>query len=224
MLQTAIDHFLDAYEKSRKQKTFWAYQLALKQFVLSCNKKSLAQIGRDDMLDYAAFLRRVGLSARTVASRFEYVMTFLKAQKISGFLEKGDWPQYVEEEPEPYEPEDLEKFFAVCDPTERLWFRFFLQTGMRDKEVAHATWDDVNLGKGAVRVRAKEQFAYTPKAYKARTIPIPDTREMAKYGTVLPRTNIEASIGAMRTCSIVPRSFSRTIDNAVEMAAEIIAM
>src|SRR5204863_6138515 len=35
-LQTAIDHFLNAYEKSRKQKTFWAYQLALRQFVLSC--------------------------------------------------------------------------------------------------------------------------------------------------------------------------------------------
>ena len=53
---------------------------------------------------------------------------------------------------------------------------------------------------------------------------MPEASEMKKYGIVLPTTNIDASSGAMRTCSIVPRSFSRTIDRAVEMAAEIIAM
>ena len=31
-------------------------------------------------------------------------------------------------------------------------------------------------------------------------------------------------IGAIRTCSIVPRSFSRTIESAVEMMAVIVAM
>ena len=36
--------------------------------------------------------------------------------------------------------------------------------------------------------------------------------------------NESVSIGAMRTCSIVPTSFSRTIDSAVEATAVIIAM
>ena len=45
---------------------------------------------------------------------------------------------------------------------------------------------------------------------------------MTKYGIVLPRMNDAASSGAMRTCSIVPRSFSRTIDSAVETTAVII--
>ena len=58
----------------------------------------------------------------------------------------------------------------------------------------------------------------------ARMISAADASEMRKYGMVLPTTNEKVSIGAIRTCSIVPLSFSRTIDSAVEMTAVIIAM
>ena len=55
-------------------------------------------------------------------------------------------------------------------------------------------------------------------------IPKAETSDTTKYGTVLPTTNDAASSGAIRTCSIVPRSFSRTTDSAVETTAVIIAM
>ncbi len=51
-----------------------------------------------------------------------------------------------------------------------------------------------------------------------------DASEITKYGMVLPTTNEKVSIGAIRTCSIVPHSFSRTIDSAVDVTAVIIAM
>ena len=50
-------------------------------------------------------------------------------------LGKNDWPRYTEEEPEIYEQEELNKLFAKCDPEERLWYEFFLMTGMREQEV-----------------------------------------------------------------------------------------
>jgi hypothetical protein len=31
-----------------------------------------------------------------------------------------------------YEREDLDTLFAACDQQERLWFEFFLMTGMRE--------------------------------------------------------------------------------------------
>ncbi len=40
---------------------------------------------------------------------------------------------------------------------------------------------------------------------------------MKKYGSVLPRMNGRVLTGAILTCSIVPDSFSRTIDSAVEV-------
>jgi hypothetical protein len=61
-------------------------------------------------------------------------MSFLKANRIGGLPSKNDWPRYVEDEPEIYEREDLDKFFAACDDDERLWFEFFLMTGMREQE------------------------------------------------------------------------------------------
>lgn len=41
---------------------------------------------------------------------------------------KSDWPRYTEEEPETYEPAELEKLFKACDAEERLWYEFFLMT------------------------------------------------------------------------------------------------
>ena len=65
-------------------------------------------------------------------------MSFLKAQGIRALVGKNDWPRFVEEEPEVYEQEDLDKLFAACDQQERLWFVFFLMTGMREQEVITA--------------------------------------------------------------------------------------
>ena len=59
---------------------------------------------------------------------------------------------------------------------------------------------------------------------EARMISAADVSEIKKYGIVLPITNENVSIGAIRTCSIVPASFSRTIESAVEVTAVIIAM
>jgi len=89
-------------------------------------------------------------------------------------VEKRDWPRFVEEEPEIYEKEELDALFAVCDADERLWFEFFLMTGMREQEVMYCYWSDVNITRRTVRVSHKPDRGWTPKAYKEREIPIPE--------------------------------------------------
>ena len=100
-------------------------------------------------------------------------MTFLKANGIRGLVSKNDWPRFVEEEPEVYEREELDALFAKCNAEERLWYEFFLMTGMREQEVMHTYWVDVNLTSHTVRVSHKPGRGWTPKAYKEREIPIP---------------------------------------------------
>jgi integrase len=99
-------------------------------------------------------------------------MSFLKAQDIRGLAKKNDWSSYVEEEPEVYEQFELDELFAACDEHERLWFEFFLMTGMREQEVMHTYWDDVSLTRGTVTLRYKKEFGFSPKNYKEREIPI----------------------------------------------------
>ncbi len=100
-------------------------------------------------------------------------MTFLKAQKVRDLIGKNDRPRFTEEEPEIYEQEELDTLFAACNDEERVWYEFFLMTGMREQEVMYAYWTDISFARSTVRVSHKPDRNWTPKAYKEREIPIP---------------------------------------------------
>jgi integrase len=173
-VEAAVVNFLDETELTKKPKTLAAYTTALAYFRESCPRLFLEDIERKDLLKFCAFLRDEKKQApRSVYNKFEIVMTFLKAQGIRGLVSKNDWPRFVEEEPEMYEAEELHKLFVACDVEERLWYEFFLMTGMREQEVMYTYWSDVNFAAATVRVTHKPDRGWTPKAYKEREIPIP---------------------------------------------------
>jgi len=170
----AVADFLDETKLTKKPKTLAAYTTALSYFTESCHKLNLEDIDRRDLLKFHAFLRDNKEQApRSCWNKFATVMSFLKAQGIRGLVGKNDWPRFTEEEPEIYEQEELDKLFAKCDAEERLWYEFFLMTGMREQEVMYTYWSDVNLAACTVRVSHKPDRGWTPKAYKEREIPIP---------------------------------------------------
>ena len=172
-LAAAIASYLEEVKLSKKRKTYVAYYKALAYFAESCHKLYVQDIERKDLLKFAAFLRDEKAQApRSVYNKFENLMTFLKAQGVRGLMAKNDWPRYVEEEPEVYEREELETLFSVCDAEEELWFQFFLMTGMREQEVMHCSWADVNRSRCTVTVRYKPEYGFSPKNYKEREIPI----------------------------------------------------
>jgi integrase len=173
-LATAVAEFLDETKLTKKPKTLAAYTTALNYFTESCHKQNLHEVDRRDLLKFPAFLRDEKEQApRSVYNKFENVMRFLKANGIRGLAGKNDWPRYTEEEPEIYEPEELDQLLAACDVEEQLWYEFCLMTGMREQEVMYTYWSDVNVAQAIVRVSHKPDRAWTPKAYKEREIPIP---------------------------------------------------
>jgi len=72
--------------------------------------------------------------------------------------------------------------------------KIFLMTGMREQEVMHCSWDDINLSRGTVTVRYKPEYGFSPKNYKEREIPIP-----AKLGKELKALKAESD----KTCGLV---------------------
>jgi integrase/recombinase XerD len=191
----AVADFLDETKLTKKPKTLAAYSTALAYFVESCHKLNLEEIDRRDLLKFSAFLRdEKDQAPRSVYNKFENVMTFLKAHGIRGLAGKNDWPRFTEEEPEIYEQEELNKLFAKCDAEERLWYEFFLMTGMREQEVMYTYWSDVNFAASTVRVSHKPDRGWTPKAYKEREIPIP---------TKLVKSLKAWKAKANKTCSLV---------------------
>ncbi len=173
-LAATIADYLDEVKITKKPKTLAAYSTALEYFTESCRKMNLEEIERGDLLKFSAFLRdEKEQSPRSVYNKFENVMIFLKAHGIRGLVDKKDWPRFVEEEPEVYEREELDKLFKGCNAEERLWYEFFLMTGMREQEVMHCDWPDVNLTRNTVTVRYKPEYGFSPKNYREREIPIP---------------------------------------------------
>ena len=171
----AVAQFLEETELTKKPKTVAAYTTALNYFTESCPKIYMHDIDRHDLLKFCSLLRdEKKQSPRSVYNKFETLMSFLKANGIRGLVGKNDWPRYTEEEPEMYEQEELDALFKVCDLEEQLWYEFFLMTGMREQEVMHAYWSDVNFAASTVRVSHKPDLGWTPKAYKEREIPIPE--------------------------------------------------
>src|SRR5450755_563285 len=170
----AVADYLEETRLTKKPKTLAAYSTALAYFVESCHKLNVTDIDRKDLLKFHAFLRDDKEQApRSCWNKFATLMSFLKAQGIRGLVGKNDWPRFTEEEPEIYEKEELDKLSAKCHPDERLWYEFFLMTGMREQEVMYTYWSDVNLASHTVRVSHKPDRGWTPKAYKEREIPIP---------------------------------------------------
>jgi integrase/recombinase XerD len=170
----SVADYLDETKLTKKPKTLAAYTTALSYFTESCHKLNVEDIDRKDLLKFCAFLRDDKEQApRSVYNKFENLMSFLKAQGIRGLVGKNDWPRYTEEEPEFYEQKDLDKLFAACDAEERLWYEFFLMTGMREQEAMFCYWSDVNFTACTVKVTHKPDAGWTPKAYKEREIPIP---------------------------------------------------
>ncbi|MBZ5689744.1 MAG: site-specific integrase [Acidobacteriia bacterium] len=173
-IAASVEDYLDETKLTKKPKTLAAYSTALAYFVESCHKLNLEDIDRRDLLKFHAFLRDDKEQApRSCWNKFANVMSFLKVNGIRGLVGKNDWPRFVEEEPEVYEKEELGKLLAACDANERLWYEFFLMTGMREQEVTHTYWTDVNLTSHTVRVSHKPDRGWMPKAYKEREIPIP---------------------------------------------------
>jgi integrase len=174
MLDAAMDAYLSEIKSSRKKKTHQAYRVALKYFYESTGNKPIKEITRGDLVKFSVFLREdKGQSPRSCWNKFSNVMSFLKHHDVKPKIKPHDWPKFVEEEPEIYDQETLDKFFAACDDDELLLFEFFLQTGMREQEVIYATDRCVDFANYTISVKRNPQHGWTPKMYKERTIPVP---------------------------------------------------
>ena len=141
LLGDAVAAYLDDIRKTKKHKTYAAYKTALEYFLESCAKARVTDIARSDLLQFSAFLRDAKkLQPRTVYNKFESIMSFLKTNGIRGLVGKNDWPRYVEDEPEIYEREDLNKFFAACKERRAAVVRVF-----PDDRIAGAGGDVLHL-------------------------------------------------------------------------------
>lgn len=159
-LKEAVEFFLAEKKEHSPKKTYAVFRSALDYFLASFGKATLEALDRNDLLAFHKYLAGKKLAARTIYNKHRLVISFLRAHGIEKLMRRGGEPDYVQEESEVFEREDLDRFFAVCTPEEWLMFQFFLCTGMREQEVMHTFIRDIKFESSVVRVSAKPEFGW----------------------------------------------------------------
>jgi len=106
-------------------------------------------------------------------------------------------------------------FMFHGDSEEHLWFDFLLKTAMREQELMHTSWSDINFGHSSVFVRYKPEYGFSPKTYRERQIPIPKklTQELKEFksksdktcGLVFPTAGCRPKLNFLDCCKVIAK-------------------
>jgi integrase len=165
-------------ENRRPEKSVRSQRTELEEFAKFCGKSYVEEIDRRVLIAYRNHLFDQGKAEVTVLNKLMSVCTWLKKNTVVpvvGLLRTEDWPERRDTEPHPYTENELNKMFAAARPEEHLLVRFFLATGMREQEVAHAEFEDINYEKKFIQVQPKPEWGWSPKTEAGtRKIPLGD--------------------------------------------------
>ncbi|HEV2486296.1 MAG TPA: site-specific integrase [Terracidiphilus sp.] len=174
----AIERYLVDIRATKGERTFKEYRRQLEWFQARTTKQHVSELDRSDAMMIFAKGReeRVNgtpLNQKTINKRVIIMLNAMRSQGAVIEMKRGDWPKTIEKKVEIYQPEELSRFLAACDPEERLLFQIFLGTGFREREVATLAWSDIHWKEGKIGVSAKQEMGFTPKSYEERSVPVP---------------------------------------------------
>jgi integrase len=189
-LQGAVEAYLSELDlkvgaKIRRPKTYAACQNALREFVRESGVTYLSEVSASTIAKHMQWCveHSPSQSSRTAHNKFLLVLQFLKhcdavpmvgTGKSARKLCMKDAPRYVERPVSTYKPEDLARFFAVCDSRERAIFETFNRAGLREMELATLRREDCHLAQEnpTLEVCERPEYAYVPKTYEIRSVSI----------------------------------------------------
>ena len=149
-IDAAITSFLTEVEATKGIRTFRQYRRELEWFREHCSKRYVAELDRSDAMRLFVQGRKEivdgrPLNQKTINRRVIIMLNAMRSQGAVIEMRKGDWPKTVDKKIEIYQPEELKRFFAVCDSDQRLVFQVFLCTGFREREVSTLAWVGYSL-------------------------------------------------------------------------------
>jgi len=186
-LTNKVAAYLAEIEANKSKATWNAYRRSTELFLESCRKLNVAEVGRADMLAFKTYLKRQKFSGRTLYNHFLNITIFFvwaKGEEDTLGLNENDWPEKPERDPEAYTEEEIKKLLETAAGTfrglgqkddekkdDRLLLWAFMNSGLRDGELSHLTYGDIDVKHSVWKVRAKEDHNLKTKGSK-RDVPV----------------------------------------------------
>lgn len=174
-LHLAVSKYLEQVEAIKKPNTHRKYKAVLERFLeyfkLSPNVDS---VSKEDLNEFVVdLIRKEHMSANTVLHNVIIIAQFFRRHGRLNITKELELPERITSLPKEYPEDQLVRFFAVCTPAEKTLFTAFLMTGLREQEMVHLFWSDVNLRLRSIRVTAKPKYGFSPKRWEEREVPVP---------------------------------------------------
>ena len=176
-------YFKNLHSQGKDPKTVRAYKVAVEEFRKSCPKKFMDEIVKQDLIDFMGWLRvqppklrkdgtprklrRSGDPNRTYFNKINNIVIFLSAHDINRLLKKSEYPKFAEKPVVYYDAAQVKALYAAAkNDEERFTLDYFLKTGVRDGEAAHAEYSDVK--DGFLYIVDKPHLKWHPKHWHRR--------------------------------------------------------
>ncbi|MGO9094511.1 MAG: tyrosine-type recombinase/integrase [Bryobacteraceae bacterium] len=172
-LRKLIDHYLDQIETLKKRNTHRKYEAVLGRFAGHFPGRPFESMQVEELNDYVIALMRKRMSPNTVLHNVVIVAQFFRRYGRPGITRELQLSQKTSSLPVEYTEEDLARFFGACEGWEGALFSTLLLAGMREQEVQHLFWTDINFRLRTIRVTAKAKCGFYPKRWEEREIPVP---------------------------------------------------
>lgn len=206
--------------------TIKEHRHALEEFQRWTSTTFVENITRAELLRFKDYLQRTRKNDElTAVWKIIRINKFYKwaMRKPSGegLVKTTEFKSVLNRKPkiEVYTKEELEKFFAACDSIQFVLFQLYYKCGLRNKELAHLEWTDIDLQRREINIRRKrlqngdEKKAWAPKhgsegviVFPASLVPLlEDLKKNAKCNLVFPTRNKRVNIKLLDQCKLVAR-------------------
>ncbi len=131
------------------------------------------EVTQEDFFRYHQWLRKNHQCGdRTVANKHMRLASWLRFGGIDR-KQIPPKPRYEEKLPDMYSSEQTSALLAAASPYMRMCILLGLKCGLRDQELRHVEFQDINWESKTLRVRAKPEWNFTVKTWEQREIPVP---------------------------------------------------
>jgi integrase len=173
-LRKEVDRYVTDRENANRTEAARQARRYLDDFTAITKKTFVDELTPDDIYAFHAHLRKNGASDRTVANKHARVRSFLIFAGANLKAVMPEKPTYEKKLPTVYTPQEIGALLAAADGYMRVVISLGLKCGLRESEIAHLEWSDINWTDKVLRVQGKPQWDFKVKDSEQRDIPIPD--------------------------------------------------
>jgi integrase len=173
LAKTAAAYIRDAQQRGAMEAADQA-RLVNEEFRKLLNRKTYVdEITRDDIFRFHTALRKRGCSDRTVANKHQRLTSWLRFAGIDKTI-LPPVPKYEETLPTIYTSDEISTILAEAGPYMKMAILLALKCGLRDQELMHLEFSDINFTEKTLRVQGKPRWNFRVKTHEQRFVPIPD--------------------------------------------------